>query len=68
MLRWDRVEQASWPVVAHSARTAIAAVAALPVAQLFRLPEAYWAPITTLVITQSFVSYLRPSVPICGPN
>jgi uncharacterized membrane protein YgaE (UPF0421/DUF939 family) len=52
-LRWDRVEQAAWPVVAHSARTAIAAVASLVVAQLFRLPEAYWAPITTLVITQS---------------
>jgi uncharacterized membrane protein YccC len=37
----------------HSARTAVAAVASLLVALLFRLPEAYWAPITTLVITQS---------------
>ena len=37
----------------HSVRTAVAAVASLFVAQLFRLPEAYWAPITTLVITQS---------------
>jgi uncharacterized membrane protein YccC len=37
----------------HSARTAVAAVASLLVARLFRLPEAYWAPITTLVITQS---------------
>jgi uncharacterized membrane protein YgaE (UPF0421/DUF939 family) len=36
-----------------SARTAVAAVASLLVARLFRLPEAYWAPITTLVITQS---------------
>jgi len=52
-LRWDKVEQASWPVVAHSARTAIAAAASLLVARLFRLPEGYWAPITTLVITQS---------------
>lgn len=41
------------PVAVHSARTAIAAVASLAVARLFRLPEAYWAPITTLVITQS---------------
>jgi uncharacterized membrane protein YccC len=41
------------PVVVHSARTAIAAVASALVARLFRLPEAYWAPITTLVITQS---------------
>ncbi len=31
----------------------MAAVASLLVARLFRLPEAYWAPITTLVITQS---------------
>ena len=42
-----------WPVAVHSARTAIAAMASLGVARLFRLPEAYWAPITTLVITQS---------------
>jgi len=34
-------------------RTAIACVASLLVARLFRLPEAYWAPITTMVITQS---------------
>jgi len=37
----------------HSARTAVAAVASVLIARLFRLPEAYWAPITTLVITQS---------------
>jgi len=41
------------PVLVHSARTAVAAVASVLAAQLFRLPEAYWAPITTLVITQS---------------
>lgn len=41
------------PVVVHSARTAVAAVVSLLVARLFRLPEAYRAPITTLVITQS---------------
>lgn len=29
------------------------AVASLLIARMFRLPEAYWAPITTLVITQS---------------
>ncbi len=44
---------AGWPVVVHSVRTAIAAVAAVLVARLFHLPEAYWAAITTLVITQS---------------
>jgi uncharacterized membrane protein YgaE (UPF0421/DUF939 family) len=49
----NRVEWAEWPVVTHSLRTAIACVASLLVARLFRLPEAYWAPITTMVITQS---------------
>lgn len=42
-----------WPVLVHSARTAVAAVVSVLVARLFRLPEAYWAPVTTLVITQS---------------
>jgi uncharacterized membrane protein YgaE (UPF0421/DUF939 family) len=32
---------------------AVSAIASLLVARFFRLPEAYWAPITTLVITQS---------------
>jgi uncharacterized membrane protein YgaE (UPF0421/DUF939 family) len=41
------------PILVLSARTAVAAVASLLVARLFRLPEAYWAPITTLVIVQS---------------
>src|SRR2546427_281669 len=49
----DRVEWTEGPVLVHSARTAVAAVASLLAARLFRLPEAYWAPITTLVITQS---------------
>jgi uncharacterized membrane protein YgaE (UPF0421/DUF939 family) len=37
----------------HSTRTAIAAVVSLVVARGLRLPEAYWAPITTLIIMQS---------------
>jgi uncharacterized membrane protein YccC len=41
------------PVLLHSVRTTVAALASLLVARLFRLPESYWAPITTLVITQS---------------
>jgi uncharacterized membrane protein YgaE (UPF0421/DUF939 family) len=41
-----------WLVV-HSARTGVAAVVSVMVARLFQLEEAYWAPITTLVITQS---------------
>ena len=43
----------AWPILVHSLRTAIACVVSLLVARLFRLPEAYWAPITTVVITQS---------------
>ena len=42
-----------WPVLVRSVRTAVAAVVSLLAARMFRLPEAYWAPITTLVITQS---------------
>ena len=49
----SRIEGIVWAVLVHSARTAVAAVASLLTAGLFRLPEAYWAPITTLVITQS---------------
>ena len=41
------------PVLLHSSRTAVSALVSVLVARLFRLPEAYWAPITTLVITQS---------------
>ena len=49
----ERVGWAWWPVLVHSARTAVAALASLLVARLVRLPEAYWAAVTTLVITQS---------------
>jgi uncharacterized membrane protein YccC len=41
------------PVLVHSMRTAVATVASLLVARFFSLPETYWAPITTIVITQS---------------
>jgi len=49
----NRTAWTLWPVVVHSLRTAVACVASLLVARLFRLPEAYWAPLTTMVITQS---------------
>ena len=39
----------------HSMRTAVAVLASLLVARLCKLPEVYWAPITTIVITQSSV-------------
>jgi len=37
----------------HSARTAVAVLASALAAQPVGLPEIYWAPITTIVITQS---------------
>ena len=49
----EKVRWVELPVLVHSVRTAVTALASLSVARLFRLPEAYWAPITTLVITQS---------------
>jgi uncharacterized membrane protein YgaE (UPF0421/DUF939 family) len=42
-----------WPVLVQAVRTTVAAVVSLLVARLCRLPATYWAPITTLVITQS---------------
>lgn len=49
----DKIGMTARQVLAHSARTAVTAVVSLLVARLFRLPQSYWAPITTLVITQS---------------
>ena len=40
-------------VVVSSTRTAIAATASFLIARLAELPEAYWAPIITLVVMQS---------------
>lgn len=45
--------QLGWPAVMSSARTAVAAAASFLVARLFALPEAYWAPISTIVVMQS---------------
>ncbi len=41
------------PVLLHATRTTVVVVFSLLVARLFRLPESYWAPITTIVVTQS---------------
>lgn len=46
-------DQFGWPAVISSARTAIAAAASFLIARLFRMPEAYWAPISTIVVMQS---------------
>jgi uncharacterized membrane protein YccC len=49
----DGIKSTAWPVLVHSLRTAVAAAVSVFAARLFRLPEVYWAPVTTLVITQS---------------
>jgi uncharacterized membrane protein YgaE (UPF0421/DUF939 family) len=49
----ERLARMPLGVLGHSVRTAVAAMASLVAARQCRLPEAYWAPITTLVITQS---------------
>lgn len=41
--------------VLDSARTALAAVAAMVLARLLKLPEYYWAPISTIVVVQSTI-------------
>jgi uncharacterized membrane protein YgaE (UPF0421/DUF939 family) len=50
MLTWPRMDQQE---VLHSIRTAVAAVGSLLIARFCRLPEAYWAAITTIVVMQS---------------
>ena len=50
MLTWLRMDQKE---VLHSMRTAVAAVGSLLIARFCRLPEAYWAAVTTIVIMQS---------------
>jgi uncharacterized membrane protein YgaE (UPF0421/DUF939 family) len=48
--KWLRVDQKEF---VDAVRTAIAAVASVLIARLFRLPEAYWAAISTLIVMQS---------------
>jgi len=49
----------SWDSVLDSVRTALAAVAALWLARLLKMPEYYWAPISTIVIVQSTIPPLK---------
>jgi uncharacterized membrane protein YccC len=49
-LKWLRVDQKEF---VNALRMAIAAVASLLIARLFRLPEAYWAAIATMIVMQS---------------
>ena len=44
----------------HAVRTAVAAVVSYLVARMFRLPEAYWASISTLIVMQSTLGAALP--------
>jgi uncharacterized membrane protein YccC len=48
--RWLNVERREW---VHATRTTVAAVASVLIARAFRLPESYWAAVTTMVVMQS---------------
>jgi uncharacterized membrane protein YgaE (UPF0421/DUF939 family) len=48
------------PSLAHVVLTAIAAVVSYLIAQLFRLPEAYWAPMSTLIVMQLTLNAALP--------
>src|SRR5579863_7655533 len=50
MLTWLRTDRRE---VLHSIRTAVAAVGSLLIARFCRLPESYWAAVTTIVAMQS---------------
>ncbi len=55
-----RLSRVSWFSLAwksgwllHSARTAIGMTVSLAVARLFGMPEAYWAPVSTIIVMES---------------
>lgn len=48
--KWLRVDRKEF---VHAVRTAVAAVAALLIARLLRLPESYWATIMSMIVMQS---------------
>ena len=64
MINWIRSEE-NQSTIARAARTAVAAVLSLLVARLSRLPEAYWAALSTLIVMQST---LGPALPISEPR
>ena len=48
----SRLGMASWWLV-HSARTAVAATVSIYIARILKLPEPYWAAVSTIIVTQS---------------
>lgn len=59
MINWIRSGK-NPSTIGQSARTAVAAVLSLLVARLLRMPEAYWASISSLIVMQSTLGAALP--------
>ncbi len=59
-LRAFLVAKSNPPTLQHAVRTAAAGLASLLIARLFRLPEAYWSAISTLIVMQSTLGAALP--------
>jgi uncharacterized membrane protein YgaE (UPF0421/DUF939 family) len=55
---WPKHLGLSRETLIHSTRTAVATVVSLLLARLLKLPESYWAPISTIVVLLSTISPL----------
>ena len=55
MVRGIFISRVRWESILDSVRTALAAVVAMLLARLLKLPEYYWAPISAIVIIQSTI-------------
>jgi uncharacterized membrane protein YgaE (UPF0421/DUF939 family) len=58
MADWTQKLGVNRGAVVHSLRTAVAAVVSMLLARIMKLPEFYWAPISTIVILLSTVNPL----------
>ena len=54
------IAKANPPSVTYAAQTALAVLVSYLIARWFRLPEAYWAPMSTLIVMQSTLSAALP--------
>ena len=49
--RRSSLQKSGW--LAHSARIAVASAASFAIAQLFNMPESYWAAVTSIIVMES---------------
>jgi uncharacterized membrane protein YgaE (UPF0421/DUF939 family) len=59
MLAWTKRTGLGREALINSARTAVAAVVSMLLARSLKLPEFYWAPISTIVILLSTINPMR---------